>query len=78
MLIGPVLIIVLILAIEAFLTFAVKDPSLRMASLDILPVVINLLASMLYFGLLMNRRGFPGVLASHAVDGHRPADLHFG
>jgi diguanylate cyclase (GGDEF)-like protein len=49
MLIGPVLIIVLILAIEAFLTFAVKDPSLRMASLDILPVVINLLASIALF-----------------------------
>ncbi len=48
-LIGPVLIIVIIHAIEAFLTYAVKDASLREASLDILPVVINLLASVALF-----------------------------
>mgnify|MGYP000878474127 CR=1 FL=1 len=48
-LIGPVLIIVVIHSIEAFLTYAVKDASLRLASSDILSVVINLLASIALF-----------------------------
>lgn len=56
-LIGPFLIITFILTIEAFLTFAVKDASLRLASLDILPVVINLLASVALFLAFYESKG---------------------
>jgi len=49
LLIGPVIIVLFIVALEVFLTFAVKDPFLRTASLDILPTVINFLASIALF-----------------------------